>query len=93
MMSLDELKKGQVLLIDKPLEWTSFDVVNKIRFSILKKHKLKKFKVGHAGTLDPLASGLLIICVGKATKEIEKYHRNGQRIHRCFPFGSHNPFL
>jgi len=72
-MTLEELKKGQVLLIDKPLEWTSFDVVNKIRYSILKKYQIKKFKVGHAGTLDPLATGLLIICVGKATKTIGAY--------------------
>ena len=58
---------GRVLLINKPLEWTSFDVVNKIRF------KLKTKKVGHAGTLDPLATGLLIVCVGKMTKRIEEF--------------------
>ncbi|HTF18859.1 MAG TPA: tRNA pseudouridine(55) synthase TruB [Chryseolinea sp.] len=58
---------GRVLLINKPLEWTSFDVVNKIRF------KLKTKKVGHAGTLDPLATGLLIVCVGKMTKCIDEF--------------------
>ena len=59
--------KGRVLLINKPLQWTSFDVVNKLRF------KLKTKKIGHAGTLDPLATGLLIICVGKMTKRIEEF--------------------
>lgn len=72
-MKLESLRQGEVLLTDKPLQWTSFDMVNKIRNAILKKYNLKKFKVGHAGTLDPLASGLLIICVGKATKTIDKY--------------------
>ena len=72
-MTLEEIKEGQVLLIDKPLEWTSFQVVNKIRWHIRKKFHLKKIKVGHAGTLDPLASGLLILCTGKFTKKIETY--------------------
>lgn len=58
---------GRILLINKPLEWTSFDVVNKLRY------KLKTKKIGHAGTLDPLATGLLIICVGKMTKRIEEF--------------------
>ncbi|MCC5922972.1 MAG: tRNA pseudouridine(55) synthase TruB [Crocinitomicaceae bacterium] len=62
-------KVGEVLLVDKPLGWTSFDVVNKLRWKLRKKYGLKKFKVGHAGTLDPLATGLLIICTGKKTKE------------------------
>lgn len=63
-----DFKAGEVLLVDKPLEWTSFDVVNKLRWKLRKKYNQKKFKVGHAGTLDPLATGLLIICTGKATK-------------------------
>lgn len=63
---------GQIILIDKPLEWTSFQVVNKMRHHIRKKYGLKKIKVGHAGTLDPLATGLLVICTGKATKRIEE---------------------
>jgi tRNA pseudouridine55 synthase len=65
--------KGEVLLIDKPLGWTSFRVVDHIRWHIRKKLGVKKIKVGHAGTLDPLASGLLIICTGKETKNIESY--------------------
>jgi len=63
-----DFRKGEVLLVDKPLHWTSFDVVNKLRWPLSKKYKIKRFKVGHAGTLDPLATGLLIICTGKSTK-------------------------
>ncbi len=64
-------KEGATLCFDKPLEWTSFQLVNKVRWLIKRKYKLKKIKVGHAGTLDPLATGLVIICTGKATKTIE----------------------
>lgn len=73
MLNLEDFKNGQVLLIDKPLNWTSFQVVNKLRWHIRQKFKLKKIKVGHAGTLDPLATGLLIICTGKFTKKIDEY--------------------
>lgn len=69
-MDAEDFKNGQVLLIDKPLNWTSFQVVNKLRWAIRKKFGLKKIKVGHAGTLDPLATGLLVICTGKKTKTI-----------------------
>jgi len=62
---------GQTILVDKPLNWTSFDVVNKIRWNLKRKLGVKKIKVGHAGTLDPLATGLLILCTGKSTKLIE----------------------
>ena len=64
---------GEVLLVDKPYGWTSFDVVNSLRYSIKKSLGVKKIKVGHAGTLDPLATGLLIICTGKFTKKIESF--------------------
>ncbi len=70
-LTLDGIKEGQVLLFDKPLHWTSFQVVNKVRWLIKQKFDLKKLKVGHAGTLDPLATGLVILCTGKATKTIE----------------------
>ncbi|GLB48444.1 tRNA pseudouridine(55) synthase TruB [Neptunitalea lumnitzerae] len=70
-MQLEDFKEGQLLLIDKPLTWSSFNAVNKIKWAILKKYKLKKIKVGHAGTLDPLATGLLLICTGKFTKKIQ----------------------
>ena len=71
-MSLD-FQTGEMILIDKELNWTSFDVVNKLRNSIKKKLNIKKIKVGHAGTLDPLATGLLIICTGKMTKRIDEF--------------------
>jgi tRNA pseudouridine55 synthase len=73
MQTVDDFKEGQVLLIDKPLTWTSFQVVNKIRWEIRQRFNLKKIKVGHAGTLDPLATGLLILCTGKFTKKIDQY--------------------
>ena len=68
-----DFKAGEVLLVDKPLHWTSFQVVNKLRWKIKNRINVKKIKVGHAGTLDPLASGLLILCTGKKTKDIESY--------------------
>lgn len=66
-------QEGEIILVNKPLHWTSFDVVNKLRYQIKRKLGVKKIKVGHAGTLDPLADGLLIICTGKKTKEIESF--------------------
>ena len=68
-----DFEKGQVILINKPLLWTSFDIVKKIRTLIERKLGYRKIKVGHSGTLDPLAEGLIIICTGKATKEISKF--------------------
>ncbi len=70
--SVEEFLSGQILLIDKPFGWTSFDVVRKVKNLIRTKYSLKKIKVGHAGTLDPLASGLLIVCTGKFTKRISE---------------------
>src|SRR6218665_3903599 len=71
MFSIENFKAGEILLVDKPQTWTSFDVVNKLRYTISR--KTGKLKVGHAGTLDPLATGLLIICTGKKTKELDSY--------------------
>lgn len=72
-LTKEQFLEGQVLLIDKPLTWSSFQAVNKIKYALLKNLDLpKKFKIGHAGTLDPLASGLLIICTGKFTKKISE---------------------
>ena len=68
---LTVFERGEVLLFDKPLYWTSFDLVNKVRIMIRNATGVKKIKVGHAGTLDPLASGLVILCTGKATKKID----------------------
>lgn len=72
-MNVEKIQEGHVFLIDKPLDWTSFDVVNKIRWNIRKTYDLKKIKVGHAGTLDPKATGLLLICTGKLTKRIDEF--------------------
>ncbi|WP_107809440.1 tRNA pseudouridine(55) synthase TruB [Elizabethkingia sp. YR214] len=66
----EDIQAGQILLVDKPLDWTSFNAVNKIKWKLKREFKLKKVKVGHAGTLDPRATGLLVVCTGKATKQI-----------------------
>ncbi|MDO6601238.1 tRNA pseudouridine synthase B [Arenibacter palladensis] len=71
-MTKEDFLDGQVLLIDKPLGWSSFQAVNSLKWKIRKKFQLKKIKIGHAGTLDPLATGLLLICTGKATKTINE---------------------
>ena len=89
--SEEELRSGVVFLVDKPLEWTSFQVVNKLRWVIKKTHKIKKIKVGHAGTLDPLATGLLIICVGKKTKEIELFQGKEKEYTGTISVGSTTP--
>jgi tRNA pseudouridine55 synthase len=70
---ISSFEEGQVLLFEKPLYWTSFDLVNKVKIIIRSNLGIKKIKIGHAGTLDPLASGLMIICTGKATKKIEDF--------------------
>ncbi len=90
-MTVENFLNGQVLLIDKPLEWTSFQAVNKIRWHIKKKFGLKKIKVGHAGTLDPLATGLLIICTGKETKNIATYQGLKKEYTGTFTLGSTTP--
>jgi len=71
-LSAEDFLNGQLLLIDKPLGWSSFQAVNKLKWAIRKKFQLKKIKIGHAGTLDPLATGLLLICTGKFTKRINE---------------------
>lgn len=69
----DDFSAGALICIDKEIEWTSFDVVKKVKYGIQKKFNIRKLKVGHAGTLDPLATGLVIICTGKGTKRIDEY--------------------
>lgn len=91
MRTLDDFKEGQVLLIDKPLEWTSFQVVNKLRWHIKQTFKIKKIKVGHAGTLDPLATGLLIICTGKFTKKINEYQGQDKEYTGTITLGATTP--
>jgi tRNA pseudouridine55 synthase len=90
-MTAEDYLSGQVLLIDKPLEWTSFQAVNKIRWHIKQKFGLKKIKVGHAGTLDPLATGLLIICTGKQTKNITEYQGQIKEYTGTFTLGATTP--
>ena len=89
-MSLD-FQTGEMILIDKELNWTSFDVVSKLRNSIKKKLNIKKIKVGHAGTLDPLATGLLIICTGKMTKRIDEFSALNKTYTGKITIGSTTP--
>ena len=91
MNTLEAYKEGKVLLIDKPLNWTSFQVVNKIRWLIKQQFGIKKIKVGHAGTLDPLATGLLILCTGKFTKKIETYQAQEKEYTGTFTLGATTP--
>ncbi|MCH8533969.1 MAG: tRNA pseudouridine(55) synthase TruB [Flavobacteriaceae bacterium] len=89
--NLEDYQAGQVLLFDKPLHWTSFQLVNKVRWIIKQKFGIKKIKVGHAGTLDPLATGLVIICVGKKTKEINQYMGMPKTYTGTFHLGATTP--
>ena len=84
-------KEGEVLYFDKPYRWTSFAVVNKIRYHISRKLGVKKIKVGHAGTLDPLATGVMIICTGKATKRIEEFQHHTKEYVATLQLGATTP--
>ena len=86
-----DFQKGEILFIDKPLQWTSFDVVNKIRYLISGYTGIRKIKVGHAGTLDPLATGLLIICTGKFTKRIQEFQGLDKEYTGVFFIGATTP--
>ncbi len=86
-----DFKAGATLLVDKPLDWTSFDVVNKIRWALRNKLQVKKIKVGHAGTLDPKATGLLIICTGKFTKKLDTYQGMGKTYTGTLKLGATTP--
>ena len=90
-LSPEDFLTGQVLLINKPLGWTSFDVVNKIRYALRNYTGNKKIKVGHAGTLDPLATGLLIICTGKFTKRIDEYQGMPKSYRATIKLGAETP--
>lgn len=92
MKTAEEVLNGQVILIDKPLTWSSFQAVNKLKYSIKRRFDLpKKFKIGHAGTLDPLASGLLIICTGKFTKKITEIQAQPKEYTGTFYVGATTP--
>jgi tRNA pseudouridine55 synthase len=83
--------KGEILLFDKPLDWTSFDVVNRVRYLLCRKLKIKKLKVGHAGTLDPKATGLVVLCTGKATKQIESLQAEEKEYIATLKLGATTP--
>ncbi|MEQ5790245.1 tRNA pseudouridine(55) synthase TruB [Muricauda sp. NFXS6] len=91
MNTKEDFLNGQILLIDKPLEWTSFQAVNALKWAIRKKFGLKKIKIGHAGTLDPLATGLLIICTGKFTKKIPELQGQVKEYTGTFTLGATTP--
>jgi len=92
LTTAEDYQNGQILLIDKPLNWTSFQAVNKIKYALINKVGLpKKFKIGHAGTLDPLASGLLIICTGKFTKTIPELQGQAKEYTGTFFIGATTP--
>ena len=84
-------EEGEVFLIDKPLDWTSFDAVNLIRAVIKRYHGIRKIKVGHAGTLDPLATGLLVICTGRMTKQIDNFQAQEKVYTGTFLLGQTTP--
>ncbi len=82
---------GEILLFDKPYGWTSFDLVNKVRSFLCRELKIKKLKVGHAGTLDPLATGLMVICTGKATKQVERLQSGDKEYLATLRLGATTP--
>ena len=92
MKTAEDFLEGQILLIDKPLKWSSFQAVNKLKYILKRKYDLpKKFKIGHAGTLDPLATGLLIICTGKYTKRIAEIQGQAKEYTGTFTVGATTP--
>ena len=86
-----DFQEGEILYFDKPLHWTSFDLVSKIRYKISRSLRIKKIKVGHAGTLDPLATGVMIICTGKATKRIEEFQYHSKEYIATLRLGATTP--
>jgi tRNA pseudouridine55 synthase len=86
-----DFETGEILLLAKPLYWTSFDLVNKIKMALRHHCGLKKLKVGHAGTLDPLATGLMIVCTGKATKRIDEFRDLNKEYTAVIKFGQTTP--
>lgn len=91
-MKAEDFLEGQILLIDKPLTWSSFQAVNKLKYVLKRKYDLpKKFKIGHAGTLDPLATGLLIICTGKFTKKITEIQAQAKEYTGTIVLGATTP--
>lgn len=83
--------EGEILYIDKPLEWTSFDAVKRVRSALTRRMHMKKLKVGHAGTLDPLATGVIIVCTGRATKRIEELQAGVKEYVATIALGATTP--
>jgi len=91
-MTAEDFLEGQIILIDKPLKWSSFQAVNKLKYILKRRYDLpKKFKIGHAGTLDPLATGLLIICTGKFTKKITEIQAQTKEYTGTITIGATTP--
>ncbi|HEY3388506.1 MAG TPA: tRNA pseudouridine(55) synthase TruB [Prolixibacteraceae bacterium] len=86
-----DFQKGEILVFDKPLDWTSFDLVHKVRYIICKHLKIKKLKVGHAGTLDPKATGILVLCTGKATSKIDSLQADEKEYVATLKLGATTP--
>jgi tRNA pseudouridine55 synthase len=92
LATIEDFQNGQILLIDKPLNWSSFQAVNKLKYALINKVGLpKKFKIGHAGTLDPLATGLLLVCTGKFTKRISELQGQAKEYTGTFYIGATTP--
>ena len=86
-----DFEEGEILYLNKPYTWSSFDLVNKVRFTLSHRLNVKKLKVGHAGTLDPLATGVLILCTGKATKRIEELQAHTKEYIATMKLGETTP--
>ena len=86
-----DFKGGEILIFNKPLEWTSFDLVQKVRNNLCRRMRVKKLKVGHAGTLDPMATGIMVLCTGKATKRIEELQAGEKEYIATLKLGATTP--
>ena len=91
LLTAEEYQKGQILSFNKPLGFTSFKLVNDVRYALCRALKIKKLKVGHAGTLDPLATGVMIVCIGRATKRIEEFQYQTKEYIATLELGATTP--
>lgn len=91
MITLEQVQAGLTIVVDKPRQWTSFQAVNKVKSTVRRLYGLKQFKIGHAGTLDPLATGILLVCLGKATKQIPTLQDGTKEYTGTFVFGATTP--
>ncbi len=91
LLTVEQFQEGEILYFDKPLGWTSFRLVNEVRYVLCRRFHIKKLKVGHAGTLDPLATGVMIVCTGRATKRIEEFQYQTKEYLATLEFGATTP--